>query len=207
MFPCGLTGLRLINQAEKQRYRSFQASFKQGSMYPSGATEATSISRGSSSLDMLLWRTSHLPEQRFHLSFNRCDFKGIYTQALVCRRICLQTTTWFTQFCPGLALLLWQNDSVAQDTSHYFRVLGAYEKSSIFLNFSMNLLWPIKNTEASKGSLGERSKAWFISFSCPTSHFSPSSSCFLVLPNISCQYWDIIFQTHFFFPNFFGVSE
>lgn len=116
---------------------------------------------------MLLWRTSHLPEQRFHLSFNRCDFKGIYTQALVCRWTCLQTTTCFTQFCPGLALLLWQNDSVAQDTSHYFRVLGAHEKSSIFLNFSINLLWPIKNTEASKGSLGERSKARLISFSCP----------------------------------------
>lgn len=113
------------------------------------------------------WRTSHLPEQTFHSPFNWCDFKGIYIQALAFRWTCLQTIACFTQFQLSPALLLWENDSVARDMSDYFRALNAHEKSSIFLNFSISLLWLTTNIEVSEGFLGECSKAWFISFSCP----------------------------------------
>lgn len=136
-----------------------------GSVRPSGATEAVSISRGSSSPCLDVYCEGHL------ICLNK-DFSrlltGVVLKGLAFRRLCSDGPVFrASPVSPRPSSSLRENNSVARDTSERFRAPNAHGKSSVFLNFSISLLRPIPNSEASEGSLGQCSKAWFTYFSCP----------------------------------------
>ena len=98
----------------------------QGRIYPSGATENTSVSRGSSSPSLDVHGEGHLicVNKDFTHLWTGVILKGFPFRLLssdgpVFRPPPLSLS--FTQFRPGPALLLWENDSVARDTSWLFQ--------------------------------------------------------------------------------------